>query len=117
MKSFLTTIFLGLFLSFNTNITAQIKKEVKKDSTKIEIIDSSKITLTKTNGDVFNAEIYYTTVNQKLAKPFSVKVQYKEKPLSNIPAHFEFISIPPKDSKTKIYKSLALTDTNGIAQT
>ncbi|MCB0747781.1 MAG: Na/Pi cotransporter family protein, partial [Ignavibacteriae bacterium] len=73
--------------------------------------------LTKTNGDVFNAEIYYTTVNQKLAKPFSVKVQYKEKPLSNIPVHFELISIPPKDSKTKIYKSLALTDTNGIAQT
>ncbi len=111
---FLLIIFTGFYSIAQENV-------VKEDSVKVVSIDSTKIALTKNNfGKIesANSELYYTTVNQRLAKPLKVQVVYNgNEPLANFPVYFETISTPIGSVGSSLFQKLVHTDENGYAQT
>ena len=73
------------------------------DSTKNASIDSSKISIQniyQNGNEDFATEVFYATVNEKVAKPLKVRVLYdNQKPVEKFPVVFRIVSIPSKFQK------------------
>ena len=118
MKFNFYKIWLIFFISLT--LIAQDKK-VEEDSIKAAVLDSTKITLTKTILDAANNsnnEVLYATVKNDISKLLRVRVLYDSvKPVEKFPVYFEVILFPPKSKELKIYAPVAYTDINGYAET
>ena len=108
------------FLFIAVSLNAQEHKPTQ-DSTKTVVIDSTKISISKSNNSATENpqnDIVYATVNNKLPKPLKVRVLYEGlKPIQNFPVHFEVISSPSKTNGIRISNLIAYTDVNGYAHT
>ena len=112
-------LLLNIFIFLLANYT--LVYSLERDSLKVVDFDSTRIGLYnsyQSNSTEPISDVFYSTVNQKLAKPLKVRVLYNNiKPLEKIPVVFRVISYPNKSKNTKIIQDTVFSDVNGYAET
>jgi phosphate:Na+ symporter len=107
-----------IFLLISIETSSLLANEI--DSTKNASIDSSKISIQniyQNGNEDFATEVFYATVNEKVAKPLKVRVLFdNQKPVENFPVVFSIVSIPSESQNTSLETDTVITDKNGYAE-